>query len=117
MQPFSNLRARLAQGIRADMFAQSSPGVTATPTPRGGVFLLRLESTTVVCFDGVTRNPVSPCVAIRSVGSGPGGNQDDAPPRGVFLYLLESTTVLCFDGDTAIPVCVCVPGRFWKLEA
>ena len=28
-------------------------------TPRGGVFLLRLESTTVVCFVGVTAIPVS----------------------------------------------------------
>jgi len=71
---------------------------------------LRLESTAVVCFVGVTGNPVSACVAIRSVGFGPGGNQDATPRGEGLLYRVEIASVVCFVGVTAIPVCVCVPG-------
>ena len=40
-------------------------------TPPGGAFLLRLESTTAVCFVGVTAIPVSEVLRLKS-GAGEG---------------------------------------------
>jgi hypothetical protein len=90
-------------------------------TPPGGGFLLRLESTTVVCFVGVTGNPVSDVLRLEVESAGRKAprrallardpdhlrivsNQVATPPGGGFLYPLESTTVVCFVGVTGNPV-------------
>jgi len=45
-------------------------------TSPGGNFLYRLESTTVVCFEGVTANPVCVCVPTRSAEEGAKGQSE-----------------------------------------